>query len=174
MSNLSPDPITVWFTGLPGAGKSTLAVALHEALRTAGRAAFVLDGDLLRTGLSQDLGYSAADRSENIRRIAEVSKLLNCAGLIVISALISPLREDRRRARAIIGATRFREVYISTPLAVCERRDPKGHYARARRGEIPEFTGVSAPYEPPQRPDLAVDTATLGVEDCVRALLALL
>ena len=174
MSNLSPDPITVWFTGLPGAGKSTLAVALHEALRTAGRAAFVLDGDLLRTGLSQDLGYSAADRSENIRRIAEVSKLLNCAGLIVISALISPLREDRRRARAIIGATRFREVYISTPLAVCERRDPKGHYARARRGEIPEFTGVSAPYEPPQRPDLAVDTSTLGVEDCVRALLALL
>ena len=172
MRVLDPNPVTLWLTGLPASGKSTLAEALDARLAAAGRAAFVLDGDIMRAGLSRDLGFSAGDRHENIRRIAEVSRLLNRAGLIVIAALISPYREDRALAKDVIGATKFIEVYLSTPLAVCEGRDPKGHYARARRGEIPEFTGVSAAYEAPENPGLTLDTSAQSVEKCVDALVA--
>jgi adenylylsulfate kinase len=172
MRVLDPNPVTLWLTGLPASGKSTLAEALEARLAAAGRAAFVLDGDIMRTGLSRDLGFSAGDRHENIRRIAEVSKLLNRAGLIVIAALISPYRDDRALAKDVIGATKFIEVYLSTPLAVCEGRDPKGHYARARRGEIPDFTGVSAAYEAPENPGLTLDTSAQSVEKCVDALVA--
>jgi len=171
---LGQRPATFWLTGLSGAGKSTVAFALERTLVAKGRPCFVLDGDVVRLGLCRDLGYSPADRSENIRRIAEVSRLMNDAGLIVISAFISPLRSDRERAREIIGHTRFFEVFMSTPLAVCEQRDPKGMYRRARAGEIPEFTGVSAPYEAPQDPTVALDTSFLSVGDCVERLVLLL
>jgi len=167
-------PATFWLTGLSGAGKSTVAFALERALVAKGRPCFVLDGDVIRLGLCRDLGYSPADRSENIRRIAEVSRLMNDAGLIVISAFISPLRSDRERAREIIGRARFFEVFMSTPLAVCEQRDPKGMYRRARAGEIPEFTGISAPYEAPEDPKVALDTSFLSVGDCVERLVLLL
>ena len=126
----------------------------------------------MRQGLCRDLGYSVADRRENIRRIAEVARLFNGAGIVAIAALISPSGEDRRRAREIVGAERFVEVHVSTPLAVCEARDPKGLYRRARAGEILEYTGVSAPYEPPEKPDLTLDTSTHTVADCVAALTA--
>ena len=171
MRVLAPHPVTLWLTGLPASGKSTLSVALDARLRAAKRAAFVLDGDILRAGLSRDLGFSALDRHENIRRIAEVSRLFNSAGMIVTAALISPYHADRALAREVIGADKFILVYLSTPLAVCEARDPKGHYRRARAGEIPEFTGVSAPYEVPQHPALTLDTSAQDVESCVDALL---
>lgn len=172
MRALHPNPLTLWFTGLPASGKSTLALALESRLGAAELASFVLDGDIMRGGLSRDLGFSSADRHENIRRIAEVSALFNRAGLVVIAALISPYREDRRRAQQIIGPDRFVEVYLSTPLSVCEARDPKGHYRKARRGEIPDFTGVSAPYEPPESPALSLDTSGKTVEECVTTLFA--
>ena len=171
---LGQRPATFWLTGLSGAGKSTLAFALERALVAKGRPCFVLDGDVIRLGLCRDLGYSPADRSENIRRIAEVSRLMNDAGLIVISAFISPLRSDRERAREIVGHARFFEVHVSTPLPVCEQRDPKGMYRRARAGEIPDFTGVSAPYEAPEDPTVALDTSFLSVSDCVERLVLLL
>jgi adenylyl-sulfate kinase len=170
----APWPRTLWLTGLSGAGKSTLALALRRRLAAEGRPAYILDGDQLRLGLNRDLGFSPADRAENIRRTAEVARLMNQAGLVVIAALISPYRRDREAARGIIGPEAFLEVYLSTPLAVCEVRDPKGMYRRARSGELPAFTGISAPYEPPERPDLALDTSRLDPAPCVAALLQLL
>ena len=160
--------------GEAGSGKSTLARALERRLTDLGRACYVLDGDNMRLGLNRDLGFSPEDRRENIRRVAEVAKLMNDAGLIVITAFISPYREDRAMARAAIGADRFAEVHLSTSLETCEQRDPKGLYAKARRGDIAEFTGVSAPYEAPEAAALRLDTGALSVEQAVQRLLDLL
>lgn len=155
-------PLTFWLTGFSGAGKSTIAFELEQRLRHEMRPCVVLDGDDLRCGLSRDLGFSERDRRENIRRTAEVARMMNDVGLVVITSLVSPLREDRAVARAIIGEARFAEVYVSTSLQVCESRDPKGLYRKARRGELADFTGVSAPYEAPLAPALAVDTCALN------------
>lgn len=155
--------MTVWLTGLSGAGKSTLAFSLEKRLFDAGLVVYVLDGDNLRHGLSRDLGFSEDDRTENIRRVSEVAALMNDAGLIVITAFISPLRSDRAMAREVIGRGRFVEVHVATPLPVCETRDPKGLYRKARKGEIPEFTGISAPYETPEHPDIALSTENIDV-----------
>ncbi len=165
---------TVWFTGLPGAGKSTLARMVQQALTRRTKSSVVLDGDELRRGLCRDLGFSVADRSENIRRAAEVAKLLNHAGTYAIVALISPLAEDRANARNIIGTKAMIEIHVATPLAVCEARDPKGLYKRARSGEIADFTGVSAPYEAPLNPELSLDTSTLSLAACLGRILPLL
>ena len=167
-------PLTVWFTGLSGAGKSTLAFALEKRLLDLGQASYVLDGDNVRHGLNNKLGFSHADRTENIRRIAEVARLMNDAGLIVITAFISPFREDREVARRIIGADKFIEVHVSTPLTVCEERDPKGMYKRARAGKIQDFTGISSPYESPLEPVLSLDTAASDITAGVEAVLAIL
>ncbi len=164
-------PLTLWLTGLSGAGKSTLALALEERLVAQGRACFLLDGDNVRHGLNRDLGFTPDDRTENIRRVAEVARLFNEAGLIAIVSFISPMAADREAARRIIGRERFFEVFVDCPLAVCEQRDPKGLYRQARAGKIPEFTGISAPYEPPLSPDVRVATAVVGVEAAVDALL---
>ena len=158
---------TVWLTGLSGSGKSTIAKALERRLVERGHACFVLDGDNVRQGLNRDLGFSPGDRAENIRRVAEVAALMNDAGLIVITAFISPYEEDRQRAGEIIGAPRFVEVYVDAALEECERSDPKGLYRKARLGAIPEFTGVSAPYEAPRAPALRLDTQAQDVEACV-------
>lgn len=172
-ARLGQQPLTLWLTGLSGAGKSTLARALERELHDRGHSCSVLDGDELRRGLNRDLGFTPAERSENIRRIAEVARLMNDAGLIVITAFISPYRTDRAAASGIIGGTRFREVHASTPLAVCEARDPKGFYRQARRGALAAFTGVSAPYEAPQAPALMLDTAQLSLPEAVARLLRL-
>jgi adenylylsulfate kinase len=161
----------VWLTGLSGAGKSTMAAELERRLWHQGRRAFVLDGDRMRQGLCSDLGFSPADRKENIRRIAEVARLFAEAGLICIVAFISPYRADRARARSLLPTGRFIEVYLSAPLEVCERRDPKGLYARARAGLVKEFTGVSAPYEPPLEPELELRTDILSIEECASLLI---
>ncbi len=171
---LGQQPATIWMTGLSGAGKSTLAFALERELIGKGRACFVLDGDNVRHGLNRDLGFSAQARSENIRRIAEVARLMNDAGLIVITAFISPFRADRAMAREIIGAELFREVHVSTPLKVCEQRDSKSLYQRARSGEVAEFTGISSPYEAPSDPDLVLDTSTATQNEAIVRLTALL
>lgn len=165
---------TVWLTGLPGSGKSTIAFELEKALVTSGHACFALDGDNVRHGLARDLGFSPADRRENVRRVAEVARLFNDAGVFVVTAFISPYREDRDLARSIVGEDRFLETWISTELGTCEARDPKGLYARARAGEIPDFTGVSAPYEPPERPSLVLDAGSLPLSDCVARLMEVL
>jgi adenylylsulfate kinase len=167
-------PVTVWFTGLSGAGKSTLANDLDEALIAEGHACFVLDGDNIRQGLNRNLGFSAADRAENIRRVAEVAKLMNDAGLIVLTAFISPYRDDRAVAKQIVGDDRFIEVHISTCIAVCEARDVKQLYRRARSGQIAEFTGISAPYEEPLTPHLRIDTAATSRFEVKELLLKLL
>ena len=171
---LGQQAVTLWLTGLSAAGKSTLAFAVERALIDQGRACYVLDGDNVRHGLNRDLGFSTADRAENIRRIAEVARLMNDAGLIVITAFISPCRADRAAARAIIGPDWFREVYVSTSLAVCESRDPKGLYGKARAGKVAEFTGISSPYEPPESPALVIDTAQLALDQAVSRLISLL
>jgi len=163
-------PVTVWLTGLSAAGKSTLASELERRLVDAGRPCYMLDGDNIRTGISRDLGFGPDDRHENIRRIAEVARLMNEAGLVAITAFISPYRADRAMAREVVGAERFIEVHVAAPLEVCERRDPKGLYAKARRGEIPDFTGVSAPYETPESPEMVLETAQASVEQCVLQL----
>lgn len=165
------EPITLWLTGLSASGKSTLAFEVERRLFAAGHAAVVLDGDNLRHGLSRDLGFAPHERRENLRRVAEVARLMNEAGLIVLSAFISPYREDRSTARAIIGATRFFEVYVAAGLEACEARDPKGLYRRARRGEITEFTGISAPYEAPDDASVTLHTEAEGVEACVKQLM---
>lgn len=162
-------PKTVWFTGLSGSGKSTLANALEKRLVAMGRHTMLLDGDNIRMGLNRDLGFKETDRVENIRRIAEVAKLMNDAGLIVLTAFISPYRKDRENAKEIIGED-FLEVYVSTPVEECERRDVKGLYKKARRGEIPNFTGISSPYEAPEAPDVIIDTREMSVEDAVSAI----
>ncbi|MGY2279981.1 adenylyl-sulfate kinase [Pseudomonas monsensis] len=165
-------PFTIWFTGLSGSGKSTLAFSIEKLLIEGGKPAYVLDGDNVRHGLCKDLGFSAEDRSENIRRIAEVARLMNEAGVTVMVACISPTRECREKARTIIGDERFLEVYLSTPLDVCERLDPKGLYRKARAGLIPDFTGVSAPYEVPEAPALVLDASKRSIADCVEAIVA--
>lgn len=159
---------TIWFTGLSGSGKSTLARALEEFLFESNRRAYVLDGDNVRQGLNRDLGFSPEDRAENIRRIGEVAKLFTDAGMFAITAFISPYRKDRDDARASSGPDDFIEVYLDCTLEVCEARDPKGLYRKARRGEIAEFTGISAPYEPPLAPELVLRTGTLSVAECVQ------
>lgn len=164
-------PKTIWMTGLSGSGKSTLANELEKRLAALGKHTMLLDGDNVRMGLNKNLGFKEADRIENIRRIAEVSKLMNDAGLIVITSFISPYVRDRRNARDIIGEDSFVEVYVSTPVEECERRDVKGLYKKARAGEIPNFTGISSPYEVPENPDVAIDTSAMSLEECVDVLL---
>jgi adenylylsulfate kinase len=168
--SLHQRPATVWLTGLSGSGKSTLACAVEKLLIEAGHATYVLDGDNLRHHLNRDLGFTPQERQENIRRGAEVARLMNEAGLIVLAAFISPLREDRAMACDIIGAENFIEAYVSTPCAVCEERDPKGLYAKARAGLLPQFTGVSAPYEAPLEPALVLDTERLPLAQASRLL----
>ena len=166
--------VMLWFTGLSGSGKSTLAVALERELHRRGLLCRLLDGDNIRTGINSNLGFSAADRRENIRRIAEVAKLFVDTGIITLAAFISPTEELRQLARHIIGPDDFREIYVSTPLEVCEARDVKGLYAKARRGEVSHFTGISAPFEVPADPALTLDTSRLSVEQGVEQLLQLL
>ena len=168
---LGQQPVTLWLTGLSASGKSTLAYALEKKLVEEGQACFVLDGDNVRHGLNQDLGFSPEDRCENIRRVAEVARLFNEAGLIVITSFISPYRNDRRSAREIIGDDRFVEVFVDASVEECEKRDPKGLYKKARAGEIPDFTGISAPYEAPESPELHLDTCTLSVRKAVDAVI---
>lgn len=160
----------LWFTGMSGSGKSTLAHAVEKALHERGCHTYVLDGDNIRHGLNKNLGFSPEDRKENIRRIAEVAHLFQDAGLIVLTAFISPYRADRAAARSVVGVN-FIEVYVQADLATCEQRDPKGLYKKARAGEIAEFTGVSAPYEEPETPEIIVDTATHELDACVRAVI---
>jgi adenylyl-sulfate kinase len=164
----------VWLTGLSGSGKSTIACALEEELVRAGHLAFVLDGDNVRHGLNRDLGFTAADRAENIRRIGEVAGLFAHAGLVAITAFISPYIEGRRIAREAASPQRFFEVYLHTPLAECEKRDPKGLYQKARAGEISEFTGVDAPYEAPEQAELTLKTAKLTPPECVEHIIDML
>lgn len=168
--------VTVWLTGLSGSGKSTIAHALEDRLVASGRAAYVLDGDNVRHGLNGDLGFSPEDRTENVRRVGEVARLMADAGLVVAVPVISPYRADRNRARDAHAAADipFVEVWVATPLEVCEERDPKGMYARARAGEISSFTGIDAPYEPPEAPELRLDTSVLDVDRSVEALLDVL
>lgn len=166
--------VMLWFTGLSGSGKSTVAIALERELHRRGRLCRILDGDNIRTGINAGLGFSADDRRENIRRIAEVGKLFVDTGIITIAAFVSPTRELRQLACDIVGADDFLEIYVSTPLEECERRDVKGLYARARRGEVKDFTGISAPFEAPEHPALALDTSQLRVEESVHRILQLL
>lgn len=166
--------VMLWFTGLSGSGKSTVAIALERELHRRGRLCRLLDGDNIRAGINTNLGFSAEDRRENIRRIAEVAKLFVDTGIITIAAFISPTEEMRSMAAEIIGPEDFKEVYISTPIEECERRDVKGLYAKARRGEIPNFTGISAPFEAPKHPALSLDTSRLSLEESVAQLLRLL
>ncbi|MCI5996060.1 MAG: adenylyl-sulfate kinase [Blautia sp.] len=169
-SQLSQKAVTVWMTGLSGAGKSTLANAVEKRLFSMGKHTMLLDGDNIRMGLNKNLGFEENDRIENIRRIAEVSKLMNDAGLIVLTSFISPFRQDRRNAREIIGES-FVEVYVSTPIEECERRDVKGLYKEARKGNIQNFTGVSSPYEKPENAEIVVDTSKHSMEECVDIVL---
>lgn len=164
----------IWLTGLSGSGKSTIAEGLRARLATLPNGVTVLDGDLLRRGLCSDLGFSPRDRKENVRRAACVAALLADAGVTVIVALISPFREGRESARQIVGGERFFEVYVDASLDECEARDAKGLYARARRGEISDFTGISSPYEPPLSPDLSIATPAMTVESAVDAMVELL
>ncbi|WP_082487341.1 adenylyl-sulfate kinase [Methylobacterium sp. Leaf89] len=167
-------PVIAWFTGLPGAGKSSLANAADQALTAQGRHTMVLDGDNLRGGLNRDLGFSAADRDENVRRTAEVAVLMAEAGLIVLVSLISPLCAERANARRIARGLSFLEVFVNTPLSICESRDPKGLYQRARAGQVRDFTGISAPYERPKNPDLVLATANKSVVESVQPLMEIL
>jgi len=164
----------VWFTGLSGAGKTTLAFALDDALRCKGIHTAVLDGDSLRLGLNSDLGFSPEDRATNVQRTAQVSKLMVDAGLVVIASLISPQAESRNKARSLFNAGQFFEVYLNTPLEVCEQRDPKGLYRKARGGDIKQFTGISAAYEVPDNPDLVLQTHQYNISECLDRLLAML
>ena len=164
----------LWFTGLSGSGKSTLANAVNIALHENGYSTYVLDGDNIRHGLCKDLGFSNLDREENIRRISEVSKLFLDAGIIVLTAFVSPFRVDRDNARSLVGKNDFIEIYCSADLEVCENRDTKGLYAKARRGDIKDFTGISSPYEYPQSPELKIDTGNLQIDKCVDMVIKLL
>lgn len=166
--------VMVWFTGLSGTGKSTIAIALERELHKRGLLCRILDGDNIRSGINNNLGFSAEDRVENIRRIAEVSKLFIDTGVITIAAFISPNNELREMASTIIGKDNFLEIYVNTPIEECERRDVKGLYAKARKGEIKDFTGVSAPFEAPEHPALSLDTSVLSLEESVNKLLELI
>lgn len=171
---LGQHSLMVWFTGLSGSGKSTIAIALERELHQRGLLCRILDGDNIRSGINNNLGFSEADRVENIRRIAEVSKLFVDTGIITIAAFISPSNDIREMAADIIGRGDFVEVYVSTPIEECERRDVKGLYAKARRGEIKNFTGISAPFEAPEHPALTLDTSVLSLEESVHKLLELI
>jgi len=160
-------PRCIWLTGLPAAGKTTIAYALEQRLRSDGRHAFVLDGDHLRRGLNQDLSYTVEDRVENVRRVAEVARLAVDAGLIVLVAVVSPFRSGRKMARELFARGEFVEIFVDAPLEECERRDPKGMYARARRGELRLFTGIESPYEPPADPEVRVNTSVMRIADSV-------
>ena len=166
--------VALWFTGLSGSGKSTLAHTLEEALHQMGCRTYVFDGDNVRHGLCADLGFSAEDRSENIRRIGEMVRLFVDAGVIALTAFISPFSKDRHGVRERVTSEDFIEVYCRCPLEICEQRDVKGLYKRARAGEIPEFTGISSPYEEPQDAELILDTGTTSLTDCVQQVLQLL
>ena len=166
--------VMVWFTGLSGSGKSTIAIALERELQQRGVLCRILDGDNIRTGINNNLGFTEADRVENIRRIAEVSKVFVDTGIVTIAAFISPSNDIREMAARIIGQEDFLEVYVSTPLSECERRDVKGLYAKARKGEIKNFTGISAPFEEPVAPALTLDTSVLTLEESVNRLLELI
>ena len=163
--------LTLWFTGLSGSGKSTLADALEQRLYAAGKHTMMLDGDNVRFGLNSDLGFGEDDRVENIRRIAHVCKLLNDAGIIVLASFVSPYEADRRKAREIVGDDNFREIYVSTSLEECMRRDVKGLYKKAIDGEIAHFTGISDPYEEPENPEIRIDTSEQGIDESVDILI---
>lgn len=171
---LKQHSVMIWFTGLSGSGKSTIAIALERELHKRGLLCRILDGDNIRSGINNNLGFTEADRIENIRRIAEVSKLFVDTGIITIAAFISPSNDIREMAANIIGKDDFLEVYVSTPIEECERRDVKGLYAKARRGEIKNFTGISAPFEAPAHPALTLDTSALSLEESVNKLLELI
>jgi bifunctional enzyme CysN/CysC len=171
---LGQKPCVVWLTGLSAAGKSSIAASLQSALFDRGLHCYLLDGDTVRTGLSRDLGYSDADRQEHIRRVGELARVLVDAGLIVLVALISPFRAERRAARALFEPGEFIEVFVDTPLAVCEQRDPKGLYRKARQGGIPNFTGISSPYETPETPELVLDSQRHTPEELADQVVALL
>lgn len=173
-SLLGQKGIMVWFTGLSGSGKSTVAIALERELHKRGILCRILDGDNIRSGINNNLGFTEADRIENIRRIAEVSKLFVDTGIVTIAAFISPNNDIRKMAADIIGKDDFIEVYVNTPLEVCEQRDVKGLYARARKGEVKNFTGISAPFEAPENPALTLDTSVLSLEESVNRLLNLI
>lgn len=164
-------PCVLWFTGLSGSGKSTLANALEAKLYEMGHHTYLLDGDNVRHGLNRDLGFSDTDRVENIRRIGEAAKLFVDSGLIVLTAFISPFRSDRQMARTLLEQGEFLEVFVDAPLEVCETRDPKGLYAKARRGEIKQFTGIDSPYEPPEAAEVRVDTGSQDVGACIDTLM---
>jgi len=167
-------PLLIWFTGLSGSGKSTLANAVEQKLYAAGIKTYTLDGDNVRHGLNKDLGFGPEARTENIRRIAEVANLMLDAGLVVLSAFVSPYLKDRQAIKEVVGSEGFMEVFVDTPLEVCEQRDVKGLYAKARAGEISEFTGISAPYQAPERPDFRVDTSVTGLDDSASMLTELI
>lgn len=171
---LKQHSVMIWFTGLSGSGKSTVAIALERELHKRGLLCRILDGDNIRSGINNNLGFSEADRVENIRRIAEVGKLFIDSGIITIAAFISPNNDIRQMASSIIGAPDFLEIFVNTPLEVCEQRDVKGLYAKARKGEIKNFTGISAPFEAPEHPALTIDTSQLSLEESVQRLLDLI
>jgi adenylyl-sulfate kinase len=170
-ASMGQRPCMLWFTGLSGSGKSTIAGLVERALAARGRHTYLLDGDNVRHGLCRDLGFSAADRVENIRRVGEVGRLMTDAGLIVLSAFISPFRSDRALVRQLMPAGEFIEVFIDTPLAECERRDPKGLYKKARAGQLRQFTGIDSPYEGPERPELRLDTLAHDAAQCAAQVL---
>ena len=170
---LKQHSVMIWFTGLSGSGKSTIAIALERELQKRGLLCRILDGDNIRSGINNNLGFSAEDRIENIRRIAEIGKLFVDTGIITIAAFISPNNDIREMAANIIGKEDFMEIYVSTPIEECERRDVKGLYAKARKGEIKNFTGISAPFEAPEHPALSLDTSKLSLEESVNTLLEL-
>ncbi|MCF2592293.1 adenylyl-sulfate kinase [Bacteroides caecigallinarum] len=171
---LKQHSVMIWFTGLSGSGKSTIAIALERELQKRGLLCRILDGDNIRSGINNNLGFSEEDRVENIRRIAEIGKLFVDTGIITIAAFISPNNDIREMAANIIGKENFLEIFVSTPIEECERRDVKGLYAKARRGEIKNFTGISAPFEAPANPALSIDTSKLSVEESVNKLLELI
>jgi adenylylsulfate kinase len=168
---LKQKPRLIWFTGLSGSGKSTLAVQLEAELYTLGFKTYLLDGDNIRSGLNRDLTFTDEGRVENIRRIGEVSKLMLDAGVIVLSAFISPFEADRQQVKAIVGAENYLEVFVSTPIEVCEQRDVKGLYKKARAGEVKNFTGIDSPYEEPKHADITIETHTMSVEESVGKLI---
>lgn len=170
---LQQKPVLLWFTGLSGSGKSTLAVRTEQELFLRGFKTFLLDGDNIRTGLCKDLGFSDADRKENIRRIAEVAKLMLDAGLVVLASFISPFREERELVKSLAGADRFVEIFVNCPVEECEKRDVKGLYAKARRGEIKNFTGIDSPYELPLHADLTIPTHELSLDEGTTKILDL-
>jgi len=167
-------PKIVWLTGLSGAGKSTIANLVEKKMHALGRHTYLLDGDNVRHGLNKDLGFTEADRVENIRRVAEVAKLMLDAGLIVITAFISPFRAERRMARSLVQSDEFIEVFIDTPVAVAEQRDPKGLYKKARRGELKNFTGIDSPYEAPEAPEIRLETTRMSADESAEKIVAFL